>query len=381
MEKTTVNKSILLTILFVIITTLLIISIPGKSQQNLYTHNVSININKDIENIPEQPARFYDERAFNKIINKFKLTPKEKELLKEIKQLASEAKQWLEEAEDVNKEVENLEKIIEISKPFKDIHSKAVRKATRYKEYEMALRYDAEEFLEMSSSLLFNVYENHIPTYEEILAGNFDNHQKIIELNKEAQELFKKAKKHQDKAYNDFNCKVGLQCLKKANTLELEALKKQELAFAMYFKIVDSGYEEPSELLANTTSQADEKTTRECNHDNNVEKEENTNIDEHNKPVKNNVAKNKIIFKVQVGAFVNNVKKEEFHGLSPLSADENNGFTKYMVGEYYSYKAACKSKEIIRNTTDYKDAFVVVYVNGKRIPVDVALSEYACNTQ
>jgi hypothetical protein len=82
-----------------------------------------------------------------------------------------------------------------------------------------------------------------------------------------------------------------------------------------------------------------------------------------------------IVYKVQVGAFAQTINVNEFHGLVPLTEDriDQKKYTKYMVGEYFSYKAATEAKRIIVCTTRYSDAFVVAYKNGKRVVIDEEL--------
>ena len=95
-----------------------------------------------------------------------------------------------------------------------------------------------------------------------------------------------------------------------------------------------------------------------------------------------------IVFKVQIGAFKNPVNPDQFHGLSPLSTDNSDKdyACKYMVGNYYSYKAADEAKNIIIGTSPYKDAFIVAYIDGERTDISTALMDtgnkdninYAC---
>jgi len=79
----------------------------------------------------------------------------------------------------------------------------------------------------------------------------------------------------------------------------------------------------------------------------------------------------KVIYKVQVGAFTNPVDEKKFHGLGTISVDKNDEkvYSKYMVGIFYSYNAASEAKRIIAGTTDYSDAFIVSYKGESRVPV------------
>lgn len=74
-------------------------------------------------------------------------------------------------------------------------------------------------------------------------------------------------------------------------------------------------------------------------------------------------------YKVQVGAFIGKVDVTAFKGVSPVFIEEaDNGFTKYLVGEYNSANVAKHALKILRES-GFNDAFVVTYRNGKRYGV------------
>ncbi len=77
-----------------------------------------------------------------------------------------------------------------------------------------------------------------------------------------------------------------------------------------------------------------------------------------------------LVFKVQIGAFVAPVPLNAFKGLSPLTAEklETSKYYRYFVGMFYSEAAAILVRDFIR-PMGYKDAFVVAFYNGKRIPL------------
>jgi hypothetical protein len=75
-----------------------------------------------------------------------------------------------------------------------------------------------------------------------------------------------------------------------------------------------------------------------------------------------------LVYKVQIGAFRNEPRKEYFDKFAPISGQTlNNGITRYMVGYFTSFNHANTAKTQVRGMGDYKDAFVVAYYNGKRI--------------
>ena len=77
-----------------------------------------------------------------------------------------------------------------------------------------------------------------------------------------------------------------------------------------------------------------------------------------------------IIFKVQIGAFKMPIPQNTFKGLSPISGEKlpNSNFTRYLVGLFKSYEGASLVRQEVKNL-GYKDAFIVAYNNGKRIPL------------
>jgi hypothetical protein len=80
-----------------------------------------------------------------------------------------------------------------------------------------------------------------------------------------------------------------------------------------------------------------------------------------------------LIYKVQIGAFRNPISPEQFNGMSPITAETTpQGFTRYTAGFFTSFTTADQVKNEIREL-GYKDAFVVVFLNGKRISVADAL--------
>jgi len=83
-----------------------------------------------------------------------------------------------------------------------------------------------------------------------------------------------------------------------------------------------------------------------------------------------------IIFKVQVGAFKSKVREDAFNGLSPLAAEKIQGsaYTRYLVGQFKTYEGVKLALSEVK-TMGYKDAFVVAYRDGKRIPLYIARTE------
>ena len=193
----------------------------------------SINFNLLENLVNEQLLR---QQKSEKIVKNFNLNLEEKELFNEIKQLATEAKQSLKDADKVAEEIVVLNKTIVNSTVLTPDEVKAERKIRRQENYELSLRYDAEELFEIGNNLLFQIYSDHFPTSGVLISKGKENQEQIKDLMDLAQELFEKAKK-QDKASDELNYKSGIDFLKKANFLKREAIKKYEQAYSLYYNI------------------------------------------------------------------------------------------------------------------------------------------------
>lgn len=76
-----------------------------------------------------------------------------------------------------------------------------------------------------------------------------------------------------------------------------------------------------------------------------------------------------LIYKVQIGAFRNSISPDVFAGMTPLTAETTpQGLTRYTAGIFTKFSTADKVKEEIRDL-GYKDAFVVIFLNGRRISI------------
>jgi len=80
-----------------------------------------------------------------------------------------------------------------------------------------------------------------------------------------------------------------------------------------------------------------------------------------------------LVYKVQVGAFRNPLPPEYFNKFAPISGQNlDNGVTRYMVGYFTNFVPANGAKTEIHGIGGYDDAFVVAYLNGKRISISEA---------
>ncbi len=93
-----------------------------------------------------------------------------------------------------------------------------------------------------------------------------------------------------------------------------------------------------------------------------------------------------IVFKVQVGAFRNEVPAAAFSDMTPLTGETtSSGLIRYTAGMFTGIEGAQRAQQLVRER-GYRDAFVVAYRDGQRIPVSEAVraaarSEMASNAQ
>ena len=78
-----------------------------------------------------------------------------------------------------------------------------------------------------------------------------------------------------------------------------------------------------------------------------------------------------VVFKVQIAATHNpiNLKDKNYKDLKVTKENMENGLFKYTTGSFADYSlAAGLQKELIAK--GFKDAFIVAFLNGKRVPID-----------
>jgi len=79
-----------------------------------------------------------------------------------------------------------------------------------------------------------------------------------------------------------------------------------------------------------------------------------------------------LVFKVQIGAFSKPIAPDAFKGFSPIEGETtSSGYIRYTAGLFKSIAGADVAKQGIQDL-GYPDAFVVAYLNGRRIPLGQA---------
>lgn len=85
------------------------------------------------------------------------------------------------------------------------------------------------------------------------------------------------------------------------------------------------------------------------------------------------VAPSGVVFKVQIGAFRNKDLQKYLDNHKNFSGDvDTDGTRKYTLGEFVDYWEADRFKKYLREM-GVKDAWIVSYRNGERIPIKDAL--------
>lgn len=80
-----------------------------------------------------------------------------------------------------------------------------------------------------------------------------------------------------------------------------------------------------------------------------------------------------IVFKVQIGAFRSPVPQESFSDMTPVMGETvGNGLVRYTAGLFTGAEGAMAAKDLVRER-GYRDAFVVAYRDGQRIPLGEAM--------
>ncbi|MCB0766046.1 MAG: PD40 domain-containing protein [Flavobacteriales bacterium] len=82
-----------------------------------------------------------------------------------------------------------------------------------------------------------------------------------------------------------------------------------------------------------------------------------------------------IVFKVQIGAFRSPISESVFNDMTPVMGEHtSNGFIRYTAGLFTGFQQAARAKDRVRDR-GYRDAFVVAYRDGVRIPLGEAMRE------
>lgn len=202
-------------------------------------------------------------------------------------------------------------------------------------------------------------------------------------LNEEAEGYFSKAKTQRQEAAATDSYYAKEAIYEDAAANELIALNKQKQAMDIYKNYTPTSVASTKTTTTTTPTNATAlslATTSKANVNQEVVLAPNESFEQRSTPTYS--SKNPIpidskmpeglIFKVQVGAFRKPIPQNLFKGISPITGETTpKGFIRYTAGIFTKYSNADKVKNKIV-AMGYKDAFVVAFLNGKRIPINEA---------
>ena len=81
-----------------------------------------------------------------------------------------------------------------------------------------------------------------------------------------------------------------------------------------------------------------------------------------------------MVFKIQIAASGTKLETvpSNFKGLSPISVTDDNGKYKYFYGSFSNYELAKQQLQEAKSK-GYDSAFIVAYIDGKKVTVQEAL--------
>lgn len=82
-----------------------------------------------------------------------------------------------------------------------------------------------------------------------------------------------------------------------------------------------------------------------------------------------------LVYRIQIGFFRNELPEKHFDGIFPLATEKiDNVYFRYIAGSFPDYSSAKEALEQI-HSKGYSDAFIIAYLNGKKITISEALSK------
>ena len=325
------------------------------------------------------------------LAQQLKLSIDEKDIMIDIMDLDEDTKELDSLYNSVSGKITQLNKLKENAKAFSDLENRINKKIKRFNKRAMSYTCESEESKNMESYLLYDIYRHHLQKSKKQQKGK--SKRQIEKYVKKAVALYKKSTDLIDQLGSSNN-PASIKTLKQSNKYIIQSLLYQQQALALAYKLeIPDIYDEEkvkkkdkillAEMQKNT--QIENELTKEemqnavASIDNSVTETntKNQTIEETLKTVDCASQKETVVYKIQVGAFLNKIDESKFKGLYPISKDINNNrhLTKYVVGKYMTYQSALKSKSIIAKTSVFKDAFVVAYVNGQRISLKEAIDK------
>jgi hypothetical protein len=341
------------------------------------------------------------------VLNHLSLSEDEEFVLDEILLLNDDIRMAEREIAFTSKRIEELKQICSLSNEFEDIKTKADKKYKRSLGFVSYLESDLEEYRSIENKLLYQIYANQLT--EKTRTLKYKKNPEVKKFKKEAERLNSIAEKTLKIVNSELSDIQLVDSLKKMNCLYSQAIDNQREALAICLNIelkkeqtcqkkyntdfnsvyadiinievMDNEEErfedmdlvniynlQKDEAQIQTKPQVQDKSSVivEDNRSSLLDISQAASMKRLDINHQDHINKN-IVYKVQVGAFYSDVNKNDFKGLDPIMIDNDEDFSKVMVGSYFSYKAAMKSRHILINTTEYKD--------NKRIPLSEAINQ------
>lgn len=299
------------------------------------------------------------------MINHVKLSEMDYEVVYEIELIEKDIIRAKSKLEYIQSRLIGLEKILEVSRDFEDIYIKAERKYNKSKEKQLFLINDIEEYISIENGLLYNIYNGQLKQKKII---DLSPDKKLLKnLKEEANNYSDLARLQINEAYSNISYEKIAEAMKTSNLLYEKAINKQRMALSHCLDVALENTDKSDKIVLFAKNDSGGQDTIAKN-SGNASLLELVNA-------KPNINKH-IVFKIQLGAFGAKVDKTKFYKLGFMTFYKHDtDYNKVLVGSYYSYRAALKARNVIVNTTDSKDAFVVAYEKGNRITIEEAINK------
>jgi len=309
------------------------------------------------------------------ILRKIKVDANDRYAIAEAYKIKLEANKWLNNTKQLNANLEQLMKIKDMASKFEEIRIKTEKSIESTQNEIIDKKLDALESFELSNDIIFAFFKNHkdiiIPKSNKECVANFDR------LIKESNIKWIKAKTLRKRGYEASTDKIQLELLVSAQILEEETITEIEKVISNFYLLTYASNKTTNYDLFFYNSQNNNLTInrKSYNETDFVIAEvkpqitNNTKLDTVIEKTNNNIVDetpHKICYKIQVGAFLKQADESAFRGINPIVTEKNQeGFTRYLAGEYNSNDVAAQALKILKDT-GFSDAFMVTYEKGIR---------------
>ncbi len=267
-------------------------------------------------------------------------------------QFTGDKLQQLEQAEEIikqgDKDKDRGERLLNAAQKDKQNANKIKRKKKRQKALDAALQEENQAYMYLikgskkysqANKTIYNLYYENLSE----LSQNIYEPEKsqLLELLQKAESFANEGQEKRDEANKIANKKKSYEKHQEAEKLEKKAISTLMQAYVLYFRKIE------------------EQKKQELNPE----------------PVMDTVAEKQhtpqstdtIIFRIQIAAskvpLPESKLKKIYPGFKFAYVDKDEGWYKYLVGEFKTYEEAYEAKKAI----GVKGAFIVAYKNGKRV--------------